>query len=612
MPTNVFLNPNPGDATNTSVSIHVNSSKVTASDVDDALVTIHDVAAGTSSGEFSVSPFANPFTVTSTLYAFKPNTQYTFDGRLDYPFNTTTLETGKGPFWTTPNDPGVFGSDGIVSETHVTVTVRFHNSFSGATIGNPGTGGPATKFDLQFTPTSGPTITVVNAIQSVTGLPTEQLTVLTAGLKDGTFYTAQVRAENNGAGWPNSNWITIGTFTTIAWSLTLTIPPATVFQTSATAHIAVTDASGLDHYYVLFSPQAIGPRTVWPSGLSVDYQNTALTPNQQYQVQAELCEQPASTEYCSTLLPTTPVSFTSQPANPVGPTNLIPYVSSMTVSWQDSANPNGTTYLVEACPNGLAFGNAGCTTEPFTKAASGAQVFVLTRSGAGATGPLITAETLYNVRVTAINSGGSPWPNSGPLSLGSATTGTQITALTISPNPVTGTTANVSATADDNGGLATLTYAWSNVSGPAAVAFSPSTNKNAVATFTSAGAYVIQMTVTDSLSRTFSENLAFNVLQTPITAAISPANDIVNQGGPVVTYSIVSAVDQFNHAIVSPSVVWSMPGGSGGNTFNAGAGTFNPNGMASTYTVQGISAFPAMRSPLRRRRRSPSCRRLGV
>src|SRR5205085_4302519 len=67
------------------------------------------------------------------------------------------------------------------------------------------------------------------------------------------------------------------------------------------------------------------------------------------------------------------------------------------------------------------------------------------------------------------------------------------------PNPVTGTSANLSALGADSGGEASLTYTWATTgTPPAPVAFSNNgTNaaKNTTVTFNKAGTYNFQVTI---------------------------------------------------------------------------------------------------------------------
>src|SRR5205809_6925429 len=68
------------------------------------------------------------------------------------------------------------------------------------------------------------------------------------------------------------------------------------------------------------------------------------------------------------------------------------------------------------------------------------------------------------------------------------------------PNPVAGTTTNLSVLGADDGGEANLTYTWT-ANGPAAVSFSANgTNaaKNSTATFSAAGSYTITATIKDA------------------------------------------------------------------------------------------------------------------
>lgn len=95
------------------------------------------------------------------------------------------------------------------------------------------------------------------------------------------------------------------------------------------------------------------------------------------------------------------------------------------------------------------------------------------------------------------------------------------------PNPVTGTTTNLSVLGADDGGEANLTYTWST-SGtpPAPVTFSvngSNSAKNAVATFTASGPYTLVVTVTDQqgLSVTDSVDVTVNPITTSTTVLSS-------------------------------------------------------------------------------------------
>ena len=75
------------------------------------------------------------------------------------------------------------------------------------------------------------------------------------------------------------------------------------------------------------------------------------------------------------------------------------------------------------------------------------------------------------------------------------------TAAAASPNPVTGTTCNLSVLGADDAGESNLTYTWSTTgTPPAAVSFSTNGSnaaKDTTATFSKAGSYTFQVTITD-------------------------------------------------------------------------------------------------------------------
>ena len=76
------------------------------------------------------------------------------------------------------------------------------------------------------------------------------------------------------------------------------------------------------------------------------------------------------------------------------------------------------------------------------------------------------------------------------------------TAASATPNPVTGTTTNLSVRGSDDGGEANLVYTWTTTgTPPAPVTFSQNgTNaaKNTLVTFSKTGTYNFQVTITDA------------------------------------------------------------------------------------------------------------------
>ena len=172
----------------------------------------------------------------------------------------------------------------------------------------------------------------------------------------------------------------------------------------------------------------------------------------------------------------------------------------------------------------------------------------------------------YSVTVITLSTHGAP---------------TVATAAAAAPSPVTGTTANLSVLGADDGGEATLAYAWS-ATGPAAVSFSATgTNaaKSAVATFAAAGAYTLTATITDPSGQSTTSAVAVTVRQTVRLTSPTVGNAVVTGAT-----TQVSAVDQFGAA--ATGVTWSV---SGGGTVS-GAGLFTAPAAGGTSTVTATVA----------------------
>ena len=162
-------------------------------------------------------------------------------------------------------------------------------------------------------------------------------------------------------------------------------------------------------------------------------------------------------------------------------------------------------------------------------------------------------------------------------------------AAAASPNPVTGTTANLSVLGADDGGEPALTYSWATTgTPPTPVTFAPNNNnaaKNCVATFTQAGSYTLQATIKDvgNLSVTSATSVTVNATLTMI--AVAPSSASVTTGG---TQSFMAtAGDQFGTALANqPIISWMV---SGGGTINA-SGLFTARSSAGgPYTVTASS-----------------------
>jgi hypothetical protein len=140
-----------------------------------------------------------------------------------------------------------------------------------------------------------------------------------------------------------------------------------------------------------------------------------------------------------------------------------------------------------------------------------------------------------------------------------------ITSASANPNPVTGKTTQLTAGATDpNGG--SLIYTWSLVSGPAGVTFGSNngttSGNNVTATFSTAGSYTFQVTVTDSFGMSSTRNVTVTVQQTLTSVTIAPATASIRLGRTV--QFTATALDQFGNALaVQPSFAWAVVSGPG-------------------------------------------------
>jgi hypothetical protein len=179
------------------------------------------------------------------------------------------------------------------------------------------------------------------------------------------------------------------------------------------------------------------------------------------------------------------------------------------------------------------------------------------------------------------------------------------TPAAANPNPVTGTTASLSVLGADDGGETNLTYTWAATgSPPAAVAFSANgTNaaKASSATFTKAGTYTLQVTVSDKGNQSVTSAVTVTVNQTLTSIAVSPASATVALSAT--QQFTASARDQFGNALTAqPSFTWSANGGgnvnssglftagtSAGGPFTVSAATGSIGGSASVTVSSGAT-----------------------
>ena len=154
------------------------------------------------------------------------------------------------------------------------------------------------------------------------------------------------------------------------------------------------------------------------------------------------------------------------------------------------------------------------------------------------------------------------------------------TPASANPNPVTGTTTALSVLGADDGGEANLTYRWALTgAAPASVTFSANgTNaaKATTATFSQAGSYTFQVTVTDAGGLTATSSVGVTVNQTLTSIVVSPTSATVNISGT--QQFTATARDQFATSLTTqPTFTWSVSGG----------GTISSNGLFTAGTTAG-------------------------
>ena len=184
--------------------------------------------------------------------------------------------------------------------------------------------------------------------------------------------------------------------------------------------------------------------------------------------------------------------------------------------------------------------------------------------------------------VTATDSGSS-LQGTASVTIGNSAPTVSVGAAA-SPNPVTaGTTTDLTVLGADDGGEAHLTYTWAVTSGPSGVTFSANgTNaaKSSTATFTQAGTYTFQVTISDQDGLTVTSQVTVVVQQHVTTITVNPPSATVSLNGTA--NFTATAYDQFAHAFTSPpTFTWMV---AGGGTIDA-AGTFHAGGTVGSFTV---------------------------
>jgi hypothetical protein len=236
-------------------------------------------------------------------------------------------------------------------------------------------------------------------------------------------------------------------------------------------------------------------------------------------------------------------------------------------------NPSGTQQFAASAND--QFGQAMASQPSFTWTLTGSN------GGIGSTTGLFTANTTTGTSTVTATGGGK----SGNASVRVNAAPTIATIANATPNPATGTTTTLSVLGADDGTEANLTYMWATTgTPPAPVIFSANgTNaaKSSVATFSKAGAYSFQVTVTDAQGRTVTSSKSVTVNQTTATVVVTPSSWVVNPSGT--KQFTASGSDQFGLVMApQPSFSWTV---TGGGTIGSSSGLFTANSTTGTFTV---------------------------
>ncbi|MBN2579840.1 MAG: fibronectin type III domain-containing protein, partial [Pirellulales bacterium] len=166
---------------------------------------------------------------------------------------------------------------------------------------------------------------------------------------------------------------------------------------------------------------------------------------------------------------------------------------------------------------------------------------------------------------------------------------TVATPAAASPDTVAGATTNLSVLGADDYGEANLTYTWTATtlpSGAAQPTYSVNgTNaaKNSIATFSQAGGYVLQVTITDGGGLTATSAVPVTVNQTLTSITVDPASVQLPPGGT--RQFSATGFDQFGDPLSSlPTIAWSADEGE-----ITPSGLYTASGTTTTDTVHATS-----------------------
>jgi alpha-L-arabinofuranosidase len=180
------------------------------------------------------------------------------------------------------------------------------------------------------------------------------------------------------------------------------------------------------------------------------------------------------------------------------------------------------------------------------------------------------------------------------LDLGKASSGTAGPTITkaaaATPSPVTGKATVLSVTATDPSGSAGLAYTWTTTgTPPAPVSFSANGNNAAqstTATFSRAGSYSFQVTVSDPGGYVATSSVVVTVNQALTSVKVGPGTVTLAAAGQQQFSG--TALDQFGIPMsAQPALAWSVSSGAG--TIVATSGLYTAPSAAGSATVKASS-----------------------
>lgn len=175
-----------------------------------------------------------------------------------------------------------------------------------------------------------------------------------------------------------------------------------------------------------------------------------------------------------------------------------------------------------------------------------------------------------------------------------------LTAAAATPSPVTGKTVQLSVSAGDDTGEASLIYTWTASGGPNGATFSQNSSNAAkvtTATFSQSGSYQFTVSVADpgAAATTSSVNVQVNrsasmVTITPPAVTINPSTE---------QQFTANVVDQWNLSYPGAPVTWTTSGGgtvSNTGLFSAGTAEGGPFTITATSGAASSSSFVTISS----------------